>query len=387
MPLTLIAGPPGSGKTTLLLDALKESLRRRSGLFIVPTEVTAGWLRRHLLGSLDTGPASTTALIGEAFISWSQFVRRLADARRPTLSRMELTLFIYKLLASHPLRYFRTRRPTLGIAGQFAETILALKKNGIGPPRLRQILRTRGSLKENDLLTIFERYEEARRGLRILDDGDLVAMATKNLRNGRAPFLQGIETILIDEFHHISPGQLETIQAIKKGWPRADIRISFPQATSEESLYAAYLERGLEGIGALADRMVHCKAQEIKSPEVCVKSTRSPRQEVLATVSAIKEEMAQSNGDGHDVVLVSRPTTSFLQEFLAESEASGLLLAHPHEAAPMGAPILHRLLAPAGIENWPAEAPIQEYVKRCMEFVRDGNKIAHWNEEAWSSPR
>ena len=386
MPLTLIAGPLGSGKTTQLLDILKESLPQRSGLFIVPSEVTAGWLRRHLLGSLETSPSSTRALIGDVFISWPKFVRRLADARRPGLSRMELTLFIYKLMVSHPLRYFRPRRPSLGIARQFAETILALKRNGIGPPRLRQILKTRGSLKENDLLTIFERYEEARRRLCILDEGDLVTLATKNVQKGCATFLQGIETIVIDEFNCISPGQMEMIRALKKALPRADIRVSFPLAPSQESLYAAYLERGLTGLGSVADRIVHLKAQEVRPPEVSVKFMRSPRQEARATVGLIQEELARSNGQGQDVVLVSRPINSFLEEFLIEADAGNLLLAHAHEAAPMSAPVLHRLLAPASIGSWPDEAPIEEYVKRCIAFVRDGNIIANWNEELGRQP-
>ena len=252
------------------------------------------------------------------------------------------------------------------------------------PPRLRQILKTRGSLKENDLLTLFERYEEARHRLLLLDEGDLVAMAMRNVQKGGASFLLGRETILIDEFHHLSPGQMEMIRTLKRALPSADIRLSFPRAPGQESLYDAYLERGLATAGTVADRIVDCKEQKREPPEVRVRSTRSPRQEARTAARLIQEEIDRSNGE--DVVLVSRSTNSFLEEFLVEADTAGLLMSHLYEAAPMSAPVLHHLLAPAGIGNWPEEAPIEEYIERSLEFVRSEGLISNWNEELRHQP-
>ena len=200
MSVKLLTGPIGSGKTSYLLDILLSVRDPESALYIVPSDYTAGELRRHVLD------VSKKPLLGDVFLSWNHFLSKLAEVSARATPLAHLSLFIYQLLKSHPLRYFRKESISIGIAREFATTIVTLKQNLIDPPTLRHELETRGSLKENDLLTVFERYEQERKKHGIIDDGDIALTAASNMRQGKLSSLGKARTILIDEFYTFPPG-------------------------------------------------------------------------------------------------------------------------------------------------------------------------------------
>lgn len=360
------------------MGALEHAIPKRQGLCVVPTEATAAEFRRHML-------AASPALLGDVFLSWPRFIDKLSSPTRPVLSGMQVTLFIFKLLTSHPLRYFRRKRPSIGIARQFADTILSLKKNGISPARLEKILETRGSLKENDLLTLFVRYEEERRRKRLPDQGDLNALAIDNIKRGKTHLLSGIETIIFDEFHRFMPGQIALIKVIKKAIPRAEIQISFPTARDGEARYASHLKKGFKKIEKLADKIVELEARDGASPEISVATTRSPFQEARAAARMIAEDFTLRDPDS--IVLATRNDTHFTEDFLIEAESSGLLVEKPNRPQPMSTPFLNQILSPASTENWPDEATIDEYADRCISFVRSQDVASSWTKELHRDPK
>lgn len=386
MPVQLLLGPEGSGKTQSLLGDLSAAIPRGKGILIVPTEAMARELRRHLL--LSDGPYSHTsrskknrsaALMGDVVIPWNRFIEKIADARCPVLSNTQAVLLLHRLLERHPLRYFRMKRRSLGLARQFAETILALKRNGIDSKRLAGLLATRGSLKENDLLTLFARYEEELGSRHLLDEGDLPSLALDRICEGCAPLLAGKDLILFDAFHAFRPGQMAAIGALKKALPRADIRIAFPQA-ERDTIGAAFLEEGGARLVKLADAVVSLKRGRRPKPEINVCTARSPIQEARAHARMIAEA-CEERISPEEIALVFRSGAPFLQLFCEEAAASGLLSPDAIPAGPMQAAPLHELFSPAVVEAWPEEALPASYASCCEEFLRGRRSIAAWSEE------
>lgn len=373
MPLKLLLGPEGSGKTSELLSSLAEAPPRRRGLLVVPTEAMAQELREHLI-------SDRPALLGDIVLPWRRFVEKIADARQAVLAAAQVVLFLHRLLADHPLRYFRLRRRSLGIARRFAETILALKRNGIGPERLTELLQTRGSLKENDLLTLFTRYEEERRRRGLLDEGDLPALAIDRIAKKDAQLLADAGMLLFDAFPPLRPGQMALIGALKKAFPRAEIRIAFPTAPSG-TLVAPFLERGEARLRALADSIEEPRPRPRPKPEVAFFSARSPIQEARAHVRMIAEATGAGDTGSADIALVVRSRSPFLESFCAEALGAGLLSPEDAPASSMRAPLLHELFSPAVVQSWPEEDTVEAYAKRCEAFIRDRGAIASWTEE------
>ena len=369
-----MTGPINSGKTTYLMDLLAGN-QPGDGVYIVPSEVTALTLSRKAMTS------ERSALIGDVFLSWDRFLTNLADPRRPKLSRLELSLFIQGIMADHPMRYFKSKRPGIGIAAQFADTIVALKKNGVSAPRLRQILETRGSLKENDLLTLFECYEKKRVELNLLDEGDLLGLALDGIKSTGSSYLEQVQMILMDEFHHITPGQLILIKAIKDSFSEKDVRISAPTTDDIDSIYADYLNANLSEISKLASDVVKLETSNHGTPEIINASSRSMLQEARAVADLIGCSTGGDHKKHNEIVLATRSGDSFMDQFLIEAGSKDMLLATPTNSSAMNAPIIHEMLSIDTTERWPMSGTISEYVEICRSYIRADERIAKWSEE------
>jgi len=282
-------------------------------------------------------------------------------------------------MTDHPMRYFRSKRPAIGLASQFADVIVALKKNGVDESRLRKILETRGSLKENDLLTVFERYELERKKLNLLDDGDLTILALAAIESKKGNALEGVKTLLVDEFHRINPGQFIILKAIKNSFPNLEITITAPVSDNENSTYANYLSSNFSEISKIADEVITLEAKEWKKAEIVQASSPSMIQEARAVVDLIEES------DDGDIVLATRSGDSFLDQFLLEAKNRGMLLAPLTDSSAMNAPIIHEMLSPESTEDWPTTATIEEYVEICRNFIRGNDRIAEWGKDLRSS--
>ena len=220
--MKLITGPVGSGKTAQIIE--------KSGRIVVPTESVAREMRQRVL------EATGRPLVGDVVTAWPHFIRSIAGAEAQPLNSTSIALVLMPLLGSHPLRYFRANTISWGIARSFAHTILMLKHNLIDPKTLRAELETRGSLKENDLLTVYERYEEERQQRGLIDEGDVTLMAYDKLKSGDASFFENIANIAFDEWYHVTPGMRAIVAALKHLKSDTELMVSLPSYTNKEGL-------------------------------------------------------------------------------------------------------------------------------------------------------
>lgn len=381
MLVELFHGPINSGKTTRLLGAFAETLARGAGMFVVPAESVAVEIRRRLIET-----AAASAIIGDAVIAMPRFVEKLARAHRAVIGATETALLVHSLLHSRRLKYFRAQKASIGIARQFTAAILALKKNGVGPARLREILSTRGSLKENDLLCVFEDYENEKEKLGIFDDGDLTNLAIKNLRAGRADMLSKIELICFDEFFGFAPGEISLIAALKKTKPRARILISHAAPATGEELFASYLKRGIAAVKKIADKSVDCGEGKNPNAEVDVVSAISPLEEARMALDAISNAIEKTSATAEDIAVALKPRGSFPDWLIEEAKTAGFVEDHVNLTRAALAPAIQKLMSPAVVDIWPEEASASEYAKLAAEFLRRKKIPDDWIDELAKSP-
>ncbi len=373
MPVTLITGPIGSGKTSALMARFSEAQARDAGLLIAPTEAAAAALRQRWAIS-----GGESALLGHRIIGWGRFVQLLADAQDYLLTPLQQALFLFPILGDHPLRYFRRDRPSMGIASQFASTIALLHRNGITPARLRTLLETRGSLKENDLLTVYERYAEALTHSHLLDEGCLLPLALKHVQRAEASLLQQIDTILFDEFIRFEPGAVELIDAIKTAVPKANIAIALTTSTEEKTLEGKLYEKTRATLEPIADRSESLPPRPAPAIDISVHSIRSPRQEARFIAHVLEGECKDA---ASTIVLAVRGDTPFVSLLLPELDEHSLATDLPTGSTALASPLVHRLLSEETLEKWPAQARLIEYAQLCAAFVRDSNVLEASNAE------
>lgn len=371
MPVTLIRGPIDSGKTTYLLNILKEKLPRRTALFVTPAKSTSEKLRAHLLEDKEI-----EAILGNAFCSWTEFLHKLAGAPRFVLSPLKTVLLLHNILTSHRLKYFHRQKTSLSLARQFTDTILALKQNAVGPDKLRFLLETRGSLKENDLLTVFEKYESQKIKNGLIDNGDLLPLALNNLGSSRCRMLKDIDTICIDEFHHFHPGEILILKAIRSSHPKISIAISHPTSANKDELFYEYLGRGNSLLTALADNVVELKGSPSREPEIRIFKTRSITQEARFAASLFSSASGSPKEDME--MLVTIPGTPFFDYFLQEIRHALGNFERFNESISLSAPIIHKLLAINNIELWPKASDLGSYCKILREYIGNTASNSKW---------
>lgn len=348
MPLTLISGR--SGKTRAILERLAPFAKNQTGICVVPSEAAAFELRQLLLSDNES-------ILGDVFIPYNHFIRKLADTDLPIISQREQMLLLHKNL--RPLSYFKFA--SLGIARQAGETITTLKKNLITPKILADLISSRASRREKDLLTLFERYEKDKTRLKVLDEGDLVLLAVEKIKKGAA--LADTKFLAFDEFHHFSPGQLNLIGMLSG---RIETVVSFP--TSDDTVHAAYLDGCLKSLKKLASNHILIEG-ETNRPAIRNVVLRSPLQEV--------RYIAQEIGRARKKIAVClRRGDQTLMDILSEAKRYGLV-SHPHKlSAPFSAPIIHEALQT--IEHLPDSAAIDEFSKIVMTQLKKKHEGASW---------
>lgn len=367
MPLTVHLRPIGADVGGALTERFLAA-ERGTALIVVPHEATAVELR-HALANAAGG-----ALLGDAVLSWDRFLLALADARRPRIDRTGVALFLRGLMAETKLAYFRAARPSMGIARQIAETILALKRNGVDARRLRVICETRGSWKEHDLLTLFERYETARGERGVVDQGDIAQLAMANIRKERAALANERTLLSIAGIDRFAPGQLDLIAALAKHASGMAIHIELARADDPDAPFAPLLSKTHEQLETIADEVIDEGGAVATPAALTVGQARSPRQEARAVAALL------TSAPNEETLLVLRPGDPFVDLLLAEAEAAGLLADRLPEASAMAAPLLHDLLRPATVANWPERADIGAFAVGLRDALR-GQQL----RERWSS--
>lgn len=350
MTIRLIQGPINSGKSSYLLKAALPHLRSGLAIFILPSDGIASELRTQLLDREG-------ALIGDPFQSWSRFLTTVASPKYPVIRRSESALLILKILQGITLKYFHGS-PSHGLATQFSDTISELKKNLIGVRELRHILDTRGSLKENDLLTVYEIYEQELAKLNIHDRGAIPALAMKRIVDRDAKLLDELSFLAIDEFHAIEPGEMELITAIAKAYPKMEIAITFPRPVADDSIYSSYLMRTSDRLCSIADEVIELSAATSAPPKITIIKCSSPIQE--GRTCAAKILSAISNNLQTHVVANGPP--SLLEDTL---RSLGRIANLPIERRmdPRRAPIFAALIAINDEDQIPGMNSIEGFVK------------------------
>lgn len=370
MSITLHKGPTGSGKTSALHGILGDPLSS-GAIYVLPSEGTASVLRNEFLRAKGS-------LIGDVFVSWNKFLKRVADPASPALHSNQIPVLILKLLGECDLKYFGTTRPSIGIARQFADAIISIKKNGIDPKRLANILETRGGLKESDLLTIYRAYESEKTRLGIIDDGDHFLLAMDKIRSGNSSISRDTKAIIFDEFASISPGHLSMLKTISDELPRLEVHISFPEATTDGALYHKYLEKHLARLAAISDAVRTYDGKQADPPMVESFSARSPIQEARHFINRLSDLAREEGYTDGNIALITRNDSNFIYDFVQEAKSSGLLDSTFNTGVGFESPAIHELLAPQIIENWPSEGTFEDFILLCSEHFKKTESIEMW---------
>lgn len=374
MPLKLITGPFNSGKTTRLLSMLGEALKGGPAYYVAPNDSIASELRNHYLTS-TTSPA---AIAGKIFVSFSAFLETIADTHQPILSPGQRALICHRLLATQKLRYFRKDGITLGIAKEASETIATLKRNMITPQKLRDMLETRGTPKENDLLVLFERYEEELASLGVIDRGDICGMAKRRLAERSSRSIREASIFIFDEFFAPDPVVIEIISALRNAAPDKPILVALTLADHPERPYANFADRTIGDFLDIVDEQEKLRAITRSEPEISVISLRSLLQEIRFVAG---ELIGETHDEPVETTVCCRTGSPFAVDLASEiwNRDRFLQLARSHMSTL--SPIIADLLAGPMTDRLPGRAHLSEYADRMQAELCEISPAAGWDAD------
>ncbi|MDO8526855.1 MAG: PD-(D/E)XK nuclease family protein [Deltaproteobacteria bacterium] len=179
--------------------------------------------------------SKSDVFLGENIFSLQHFLKLLVPPLKPLLKRNTQKHLLLYCLRNFPLRYFEKLRHNPALTSPFLSAIRQLKRYNISPDDLRDRLQQTGTLKENDLLTLYERYEELKEKLSLLDDEDQYSAAIQNLNNPHHP-LQNIVTLSFQNFSEKTPTLHRLLTALSKTFPRLKIEFELLPSVSPDSL-------------------------------------------------------------------------------------------------------------------------------------------------------
>lgn len=359
MSVLLISGPPNSRKTKTILERWGKEIDEGRALGVVPHERIASELK------------TTRTLFGHGFVSLQHFVHLLARPHRAVVGMQYQTLLCRRLLREQKLRYFRPDRISWGVAREAAITITAFKRHLIRPQELRVMLETRGSLKEFDFLTLYERYESERDKRHLHDEGDLFFQAAENIKCGNVPLLHQLTTLCFDEFFMIEPGLHKLMVLLKKHLPHLRMVLTLPQSENDDTLYAASLKRSMEDIALLIDEHQKCTARTTMTSNVSVMKLRSPHDEARFIVHTILGAADDRHVETVVVDLKTPAVTSALQ--LMWDHDHQLLL--PRPTGITHAPLFTTLLTELFLEKLPTEASLESFADLARKLLREDTSL------------
>lgn len=381
MSLTLITGPVNSGKTSYLLQKVRDAQKPANIFYVTPNESTASELTRLYL-TPDGESKNPPGILGTVFVSLNSFIREISGQKSTTLPSQNEALICFKLMQSQTFKYFNRGRLSFGIAKEAARTISQLKKNLITPSKLRQMLKTRGSLKEYDLVNLYDEYETAIRKLELFDRADLGSLAIKNIQDGRWPPRQ-TEAVIFDEFFLPEPLFSRLIAEIRRARPDLPIFVSLPAPDHKSQLFASWAIRSVDEFKALADEHVKMNSSRPSEATVSVLKLRSPLEEARFLAAHLAGEPGDEPVETVLCVKNAHPGTLLLKNELWEMDRDAVFPRQTHE---FNTPAAAAFLSEAFIERLPKSAPILKMASVAEAALREMKADESWAGHLKSTP-
>ena len=235
----LVLGKAGSGKTHLVLQKFLHYVgehKEDNVIFLLPTHSQVEHLRDHILrassykGYLDTG-----------LVTFSGLANRIVDhvdntPQQTLLNESEKDLVLSSILKDDNTGYFSEVSDYAGFKSAFLNFIREIKENSLDPSAFKDVLKTVQTgkkhsplnLKCNELVTLYDRYQQALKNNRFLDKEDLLAQAQSHL-NKKA--LSEVELLLVDGFHDYTQLELKFLAKLTSLVP--NVYITLPNQISD----------------------------------------------------------------------------------------------------------------------------------------------------------
>ncbi len=235
----LVSGKAGSGKTHLVLQEFfhyVEKHKEDNVIFILPTHSQVEHLRDHILrssahkGYLDTG-----------LVTFSGLANKIVDHVDNTLLQKPLNESEKDLILSNVLKgvntgYFSEVSDYAGFKSAFLNFVREIKENSLDPSSFKNVLKivqtgkkqSPFNLKCNELVTLYDRYQQALNKNSVFDKEDLLAQALSSLHKGT---FSEVELLLVDGFHDYTQLELKFLAKLTSLVP--NVYITLPHQTSD----------------------------------------------------------------------------------------------------------------------------------------------------------
>ncbi|MBT3877980.1 MAG: AAA family ATPase [Candidatus Scalindua sp.] len=235
----LVLGKAGSGKTHFVLQKFFHYVgehKEDNVIFILPTHSQVEHLRDHILrtsaykGYLDTG-----------LVTFSGLANRILDhvgntPQRKPLNESEKDLVLSSILKDDNTGYFSEVSDYAGFKSAFLNFIREIKENSLDPSAFKDVLKTVQTgkkhsplnLKCNELVKLYDRYQQALKNNRFLDKEDLLAQAQSHLNDTA---FSDVELLLVDGFHDYTQLELKFLTRLTSLVP--NVYITLPHQTSD----------------------------------------------------------------------------------------------------------------------------------------------------------
>ncbi|MFC1478481.1 PD-(D/E)XK nuclease family protein [Candidatus Margulisiibacteriota bacterium] len=249
MQKTLLLGLPGSGKTTKILEQFTAALREGAGpVLIVPTLEHASRVTDILFQQFDVQGLFNPE---QKILTFDKYARlqQAADQSGTPATEMLKVMLIRNVLQEQTLNYFSEVQHTKGFVRSLMELFAELKRSLVYPEDLRQIrssaekeLTEKQQQKLNEIIDIYQGYEEMLKAKKLVDDQDLLPLlikekSTKQKSSTGIPACDYIRNssqqkechaeseIFIDGFYEFTPAQEELIRLLSQN---SNVTVSLP---------------------------------------------------------------------------------------------------------------------------------------------------------------
>ncbi|HJO55763.1 MAG TPA: AAA family ATPase, partial [Candidatus Scalindua sp.] len=234
----LVLGKAGSGKTHLVLQKFLHYVdehKEDNVIFILPTHSQVGHLRDHILraseykGYLDTG-----------LVTFSGLANRILDHVDSSplwkpINESEKDLVLSSVLRVADTSYFSEVSGYAGFKSAFLDFIREIKENSLVPPAFKDVLKKLQTgkrhsplnLKCNELVTLYDRYQQTLNKNSFVDKEDLLAQAQLHLNKN---LFSKVELLLVDGFHDYTQLELKLLEELTS--LVSNVYITLPHHTS-----------------------------------------------------------------------------------------------------------------------------------------------------------